>query len=217
MKKYALNWLIIIFIFLLQIGIFSGIVYGNLMEKEYIYIDPGHGGFDGGAVSLDGETPEKNIVLKISFYLKENLEKLGYQVKLTRDKDCALAKTKKDDIYKRVSLINDSNAKLYISIHANAYPSSVVHGAQVFYKDSEENKSLSNNIQQFLKEIDKTNTRVSKSISGKYLLDHVKVPGCLVEVGFLSNETDLKNLQNDIYLQDTALMIYLGVIKHLTK
>lgn len=215
MKKQVLIWLNLITIFIIILGITSGLIYGKTFSKEIIYLDPGHGGFDGGATSSGSTIPEKNIVLTVSLYLKDYLEKMGYKVLLTRDKDQALAKTKKEDIYKRVELINNSAALLYVSIHANTYTSNLAHGAQVFYHNNENNKSLSELIQETLKIIDDTNTRFAKSITGKYLLDHVNKTGCLVEIGFLSNVEDLARLQDDSYLQNIALMIYLGIIQYL--
>ena len=57
-------------------------------KQKTILIDPGHGGFDGGAVSPGGVV-EKDINLKISLKLREKLEKAGYKVFLTREDDRA--------------------------------------------------------------------------------------------------------------------------------
>ena len=180
-----------------------------------IYIDPGHGGFDGGATSIDKNTIEKDICLKTCIYLQEYLEKTGMKVYLTRYKDMALAKSKKEDIHKRVKLINDSNADIYLSIHANSYPATSVKGAQTFYNDSNiNNKYLASSIMKWLKEFDKDNKRVEKSISGKYLLDYTTKIGCLVEIGFLTNDIDLANLKNDNYLMQIAFYIYLGILDY---
>lgn len=58
-------------------------------KEKVILIDPGHGGFDGGAQSKSG-TIEKDINLSISLKLKENLEKKGYKVEITRSDDNGL-------------------------------------------------------------------------------------------------------------------------------
>lgn len=185
-------------------------------ERVVIYIDPGHGGFDGGATSLDNNTIEKDITLKVSLYLKAYLERTNIKVLLTRDKDISLASNKRNDILKRVSLINNSNCDLYISIHVNSYTSSLIWGAQTFYnKVSNENKYLATSILEQIKLIDKFNKRESKEISGKYLLDHVNKVGCLVEIGFLTNQNELAKLKEDTYLENMAFMIYLGILDYL--
>jgi N-acetylmuramoyl-L-alanine amidase len=57
--------------------------------------------------------------------------------------------------------------------------------------------------------------RAAKSISGKYLLDNAVTIGCLVELGFMSNENDLNILISNDLLEYRCLMIYLGILKYL--
>lgn len=181
-----------------------------------IYIDPGHGGYDGGCTSKDKQTLEKDITLSVSLYLASYLRQSGYIVKLTRETDGALSEIKREDIYKRVKMINDSNASIYISIHANAYPSTYAKGAQVFYQiGKEENKMLAESIMKELKSFDPTNKREALTIKDKYLIDNVKVPGCLVEIGFLSNQEELENLVNPTYQANLALTLYIGIQEYL--
>lgn len=214
-KKYKIYLLfavsLVFFILLLGAGITN-----KLNESiKYIYIDPGHGGFDGGATSYDNTIIEKDLTLEIAIKLKEKLEKFGYHILLTRYTDRSLGKTKRDDILKRVELLSNESTLLYISIHANIYPSKLIYGAQVFYKDTSENEKLSKKIQSFLKEIDYTNKRQAKPITGKYLIDNTLKIGCLIEVGFLSNSNDLKNLTDPAYQDNLVTMITLGIISYL--
>ena len=205
------NILLLLFTFIISIIIVNPEDVINI-KAEYIYLDPGHGGFDGGAVS--NNLIEKEIVLDISFLVKDYLEKYGYNVLMTRYKDTSLADTKKSDIYKRVDLLNSNNTLLYISIHANSYPSSDVHGAQVFYK-GETNKLLSDTLQSYLKCVD-NNKRSAKEINNKYLLDNVTNTGCIIEVGFLSSSIDSINLKDINYLYKLAKYISIGLIDYLS-
>ena len=198
------------------------IVSKSINSLPVIYIDPGHGGPDGGAVTNCGSY-EKDIVLSIAKFLKEHLERAGFRVLMTRDGDYDLSpKTsknhKREDIHKRVDLINSSNCLLYISIHANSYPHQSVYGAQTFYnKNSLESKELSESIQEALGAILLNTQRVAKSISGKYLIDHVQHIGCLVEVGFLSNLKEAELLKNPIYQERVAFAIYVGISNYLER
>ena len=182
-------------------------------ESGVIYLDQGHGGFDGGCVG--NGLIEKDITLNISLKLKQHLESCGYTVYLTREIDKALSKEKADDIYKRVALINNANTLLYISIHANSYPHASVKGAQTFYKENDENKKIAELIQNNLQSIDLKNTRLAKSISGKYLLDHANKIGCLVEVGFLSNPDEANKLNDKYYQNKIAYAIYAGILSYI--
>lgn len=181
--------------------------------QKVIYLDPGHGGYDGGCVG--NGLIEKDINLKVAYKLQEYLETAGFKVKLTRNEDTALDEDKAEDIYKRVRMINNSNTLLYISIHANSYPHESVKGAQVFYHENDDNEILASLIQNYLKKLDIYNTREAKAYKGKYILDHVEKPGCLVEVGFLTNLTDANKLKDNIYLSSVAFAIYLGIMAYL--
>lgn len=182
---------------------------------EVIYLDAGHGGFDGGCVG--NGLVEKDINLKVTLKLKEYLENAGFTVRLTRDKDESLDDNKAEDIYKRVRLINNANTLLYISIHANSYPHLSVKGAQVFYHQNEQNEALSKEIQKNLKNLDIYNTREAKAYKDKYILDHINKTGCLVEIGFLTNLNESIKLKDDIYLSNISFAIYLGIIAYLDK
>lgn len=214
-KKQLILFLTFITLIIVGISIISVKATQSNQSRYYVYIDPGHGGFDGGATSIDKNTIEKDITLCTSLYLQNYLERTGIKVKLTRNKDEALSKSKKEDIHKRVKYINDSNCDIYISIHANAYPAESVRGSQTFYNSIlEENVTLATMIMNQLHQLDASNKRVAKNISGKYILDHTNKVGCLVELGFLTNQMDLQNLKNDQYLQKIAFYIYLGIIHY---
>jgi len=191
-------------------------------DEIIVFIDSGHGGSDGGAIGSDG-TYEKDIVLSISLRVKELCENSGFKVLMTRDKDYDLApkgsrNKKRDDIHKRVEMINDSNADFYLSIHANSFPSKNVWGAQTFYKQNESlSRDLAVCIQNSIVENLQNTKRVAKMINEVYLIDHVKIPGVLVEVGFLSNINELSLLKTNTYQQQVAMAIYLGLCEFLEK
>lgn len=183
-------------------------------DSIIIYLDPGHGGFDGGT-TYEGII-EKDITLKVSLLIANYLEKTGFTVKLTRNTDKALGKNKQKDIYKRVDLINSSKAVIYISIHVNSYPSNKVWGFQTFYSDkSEENKILAEDIMKMLYLMDNSNKRIAKMIYGKYLLEHTVITGCLIELGFLTSESDRHKLIDDEYQRKIAQYIYLGILGYI--
>lgn len=186
--------------------------------EKVIYIDAGHGGFDGGAV-VNGIN-EADINLAITLQLKTILEECGYKVLLTRDGDYDLSTDsshkKRSDMHARVDMINSSDALLYISIHQNTYTNPVYSGAQCFYNKYDGlGMLLANNIQTSIINDLKNTTRVAKNIEGIYLVDNVNIPGVLVECGFMSNESELNNLLNEQYQYDIARSIYRGMLSYL--
>ena len=49
----------------------------------------------------------------------------------------------------------------------------------------------------------------------KYLLEHTNTVGCLVELGFLTNDIDLKRLTDESMLKETMFMVYLGILEYI--
>lgn len=211
------------FLFLLMsIFLFSLFNIEAFNKKEIsIYIDPGHGGFDGGASGNDG-TLEKDLSLSISLKLKDYFEEIGYLVYMTRITDKSLnteqKNAKRSDIINRVNMINKSNCDLYLSIHLNAFSNDALYGAQTFYSNKiEKNMILAESVQNAIKLVLNNTKRVAKSINDKYLIDHTNKVGCLIEAGFLSNKKELELLKTDNYQDKLAFAIYIGVIEYLSR
>ena len=92
---------------------------------KVIVLDAGHGGIDSGTVGVDGMR-EKDLVLDEAKRLASVLEKRGYVVHLTRDKDVYIP------LEERVNTARDFRADLFISLHADSNPSPGVYGASVY-------------------------------------------------------------------------------------
>lgn len=102
------------------------IISSLVARKPIIVIDPGHGGYDPGAVGKSG-TREKAITLKAAQELKAHLVATGrYEVMLTRDKDVFV------ELDQRVRMARMKEADLFISIHADSLDNSATRGASVY-------------------------------------------------------------------------------------
>ncbi|KQL52165.1 N-acetylmuramoyl-L-alanine amidase [Heyndrickxia shackletonii] len=193
------------------------------LSGKIIYLDPGHGGPDGGAG--DDDALEKEIALKISLKLRDFLQEQGALVLMTRETDKDLAgsdvrgysRRKVVDLKKRLELINDSDADLYISIHLNSIPSPRWSGAQTFYSPHLiENKRVAKFIQdELIKNLGNTD-RQAKMLQNVYIVKNSKKPGALVEVGFLSNAQERQNLKSDKYQEKVSASIYNGIMRYFT-
>jgi len=184
---------------------------------KVIYIDPGHGGKDPGAVYKD--IKESDINLSISLKLQEELEKRGAIVHLTRYGDYDLAANnaflrKRSDLSRRANIINASMADLYLSIHLNADTSSIWKGAQVFYDPvNEKNEIIAKIFEQEFTNYLNTN-RKYKKLTNQYMYRRVKIPGILIEAGFLSNHNERYLLQKEDYQKKLADVITKGIIRY---
>lgn len=178
----------------------------NGNEQKVILIDPGHGGFDGGAQSKTG-TIEKGINLEIGQKLKSNLEGKGYKVVMTREGDeglyskgTTIREKKREDLKKRSEMKKETNCDIFISIHQNMFAQSKCYGAQVWYASNDQSAKLAKNIQDSLKEtVDDNNKRIEKAAGESYLILRDKYEGAsvLVECGFLSNPEEEIRLKSE--------------------
>ena len=62
--------------------------------------------------------------------------------------------------------------------------------------------------------IQKENNRVPLKINNVYIIKHVEIPTCIVECGFLSNQEEEKQLQNEEYQNRLAWGIYNGIMDY---
>ena len=184
---------------------------------KVIYLDPGHGGLDPGAIYKDIE--EEDINLEIAQKLRSVLESEGAIVYLTREGDYDLAvnnavNRKRSDLSRRGNIINRSMCDLYLSIHLNADVSTTWKGAQVFYDDiNSKNERIAEIMQIVLKEDLKTN-REYKKTSEMYLHKRVTRPGVLIEVGFITNPNERYLLRTEEYQTKVANSITRGIKKY---
>ena len=91
-----------------------------------IVIDPGHGGKDPGAISYAG-MQEKDLNLKVARYLRDELQRQGFAVEMTRDGDYFLS------LEERVEFTRKKKADLFISVHGNSNEAASLSGLEVYY------------------------------------------------------------------------------------
>lgn len=194
---------------------------GQKGEGLTVMIDSGHGGYDPGKISCIQGVLEKDINLAIAMKLKTELESQGFCVCMTRDKDIALceegsAHKKRDDMAKRITMINESGACFCISIHQNSFTQESQKGAQVFYyAGSEQGKCLAEHLQKSIKEaLNDGNRREAKENSNYYLLMHTECPTVIVECGFLSNAEETRLLMDEAYQQKIVEAIREGILDY---
>ncbi len=207
---------------LIALLIFLGISCGAVLRYSYssatfradrvstktVIVDAGHGMPDGGAVGAGG-TIEQEINLEISKKTKEVLEGKGYRVIMTRDTEESLAKSEEstirkmkiDDMKKRLDIMKNSDADLFISIHMNSYPDSSVNGLRLFYSGNHaEIKPLAEAIQKDISDITSAKAYAIKTADKDlFLMKNPPVPAILIECGFLTNPTEEKKLNDEEY------------------
>lgn len=158
-----------------------------------VAIDMGHGGEDEGCSY--GGVDEKEINLKLGYQLKDVLEGMGFQVILIRENDESI------DLNSRVKRVKESNTDILISIHQNACDDKSVTGIETWYCPDEalDNERLARLVQQYTILYTKGKDRGIVESNELVLIRESGIPACLIETGFLSNETEKNNLTDDTY------------------
>ena len=216
MKQY--HWIVFAPFYLLVVILFLGIAHiGSntvttiqqqkaVSRNHMIVIDAGHGGIDGGATSCTGVL-ESHINLEIALRLEDMFHLLGYDTVMIRKTDESIytegntiASQKISDLKERVRIANETPNAILISLHQNTYSDSRYRGAQVFYGNDVQSKTLAQAVQKNLVAVlNPGSQRKSKSAKGVYLMEHISCPGILIECGFLTNPEEEALLRDGQY------------------
>ena len=182
--------------------------------RSCLVIDPGHGGRDGGAISMGGNK-ESEINLAIALRMERIAELCGQAVVLTRRDDSGADPmatsdySERRELEQRVEIANAIPNAMFISIHQNFYPTSEPKGAQVLYAAGEESEAWGNLTQNNLVAcLDRENRRLAMPApKSLYITSHVSCPALLVECGFMSNFSDVEKLLSKTYQTSLAVVL----------
>lgn len=179
---------------------------------EVIIIDPGHGGGDKGCESPNG-VQESAITMQLAERLRLALEKGSpLRALVTRDKDKGLSRNE------RVNFANGSRGDLFVSLHVAASFSPSASGATVYRcapapdatAADPQSRKLPPAGYDYVPRSLEAATLVGTALSAPVralpmqVLKEVAMPGLLLEVGYLTNAEDEKNLQAEAWQQQTA-------------
>ena len=178
-----------------------------------IYINPGHGGTDSGAVGVGGRQ-EKNDALRYASAVAERLRAAGHDVKLERDGDYLI---NVKDIAERA---NAWGADYFIAFHRNSGGGT---GAECLIVSSASVKSreMAQAIQNALAAVGFKNRGVKVQDKNTYVLSHTTMPATTIECGFVDSQTDnelFDSKQGEIVqgITDAILSIAGGVAQNPT-
>jgi N-acetylmuramoyl-L-alanine amidase len=102
---------------------------GGKRVVRRVALDPGHGGWDDGAVGPTG-LREKDVTLDVAHRAAPALAaELGIETMLTRDTDAFIA------LEERTARANAFHADLFVSVHCNATENGQARGVQIFILD----------------------------------------------------------------------------------
>ena len=192
-----------------------------------VFLDPGHGGRDPGAVYYN--TNEKDLTMQVYKKLRKELEGLGYTVLSSRDSDVYV-----DFITERSKMVNSTNSDIFISIHFNASgnPASNRSGIQTYsYEDApgyrtkinpywhnhpdriSESNRLAADIHSSL--LAETGAKDAGLLQSSFaVLRETDKPAVLLELGYMDNFNENQQIRSDAYQNRLVAGIVKGIQKY---
>lgn len=199
-----------------DIAIDSKNIYVNVgnpsdIYKNIVVLDPGHGGAAVGAKS--GGYKEKDINFKILYtvgkkYFDKDPKKL--KVYYTRTTDCDIS------LENRAAFASKVGADLFVSLHMNSATNAPsAKGTEVYYSSNNNkankagltSKALASSLVSGLTGALGTKNRGVRE-AGFLVTKRNTVPAVLIELGFISNSSDLSMMSNSKKQDTAALTIY---------
>jgi N-acetylmuramoyl-L-alanine amidase len=200
---------------------------GGFIAKNprLIVIDPGHGGGDRG--SQRNGVDEATLTLDMAERLRDVLIARGWQVVLTRTTDHDVDATPRSsaeaeemgyhtsaagDLQARDDIANNAGARIFISIHANAYINDGPNGTTTYYSKAVD-VPLAQSVQSDL--VARLGTKDDGIVKSRlYVTLHATMPAILIETAFLSNPSDFAMLTSPSWRQKVAEAIADGVDRY---
>lgn len=176
---------------ILSAAVFGLFAFKSLDTKKLIIIDAGHGGDDHGT-TVNG-LQEKIIVETIAKKIKAQNKNENLEIVLLREGDHLM------ELSERVSIINNLNPSLVISVHINASRDVTKNGVdayissnKAFYDQSKENAEAI---------VEKIGTEFLVKGTVKeapfYILKNSNCPAVTLELGYLSNQNDRNYISSE--------------------
>ena len=181
-------------------------------NKFSVVIDPGHGGPDPGAIGIGG-IRESDVVLEVSKIIEKLLSEKGVKVSLTRKNEVDL------DLSPRVSFANNTNADIFVSIHANASRGKRrdINGLETFYYRGWRGRLLAKKIQKQILSVSPGSPDRGVKQGRFFVIKNTRMPAVLVEIGFLTGRLDARRLEKITHRKRLAYAIAKGIIEYLSQ
>lgn len=169
-----------------------------------IFIDPGHGGNNPGAVSETG-LREADVNLDVALKLGRILVSWGYEVNYSRTSDTTVS------LSQRANMANEWGANYFVSIHCNSNENPDIGGTATYYyrrgTTSERFAIVVNT--NLVRQIELRDIGV---ISANFaVLRLTNMPAILVELAFISNPVEAQLLSTNSFRQNCAIGIANGI------
>jgi N-acetylmuramoyl-L-alanine amidase len=199
-------------------------IYLNIGDPKDIYpniviLDPGHGGGANGAQYYG--TKEKDLNFKMLYtlgkkYFNQDTSKLKVYYTRIKDVDMSLSD--------RAAFASKYGADLFVSLHMNANLNRTVYGTEVYYSSNNNSPNRAGLTSRTMADL--FSDRISGNLGTKnrgsraerYTVVHKNtVPAVLIELGFMSTESDFNKLSDPTFQDNAAKTIYETLLEVFSK
>lgn len=178
----------------------------NLSEAT-IVLDPGHGGSDSGALSIDQKHDEKTYTLELATKVEKLLRARGAHVIMTRSSDKTVS------LADRPALANTNQASAFISFHFDSAPSdNLGSGTTTYYYHHKTSYELAEDVNSQMNDLPLTNRGVEFG-NFEVIRDNNR-PSLLLEMGYINTKKDFSEIRNSTYQQHVATRVVAGLSKY---
>jgi len=181
-----------------------------VVSGRTIVIDAGHGGKDPGATSSYGYE-EKTVNLDVALQIAQTLRDKGYKIIMTRNNDEFI------ELEERADIANRNKADIFVGIHSDSSAKSSTNGFTVYVErsGSSASTSLANAIDRRMAQTGISSNGVRKA--DYRVLTHTGCPAVLIELGYLSNNWEARQLKNRDTQRQLAQAITEGITDYITR
>ena len=178
------------------------------IEEAVVVLDAGHGGDDPGAVYFD--VLEKDVNFSVMQKVNDLLLDYGVTVYLTREDNTRVS------LSERTDFANELGADIFVSMHSNAADKApTASGIETYYYSEDRfGETLAEFVQSAVIESTEAKNRKTKT-ANFYVCKNTDMPAVLVEMGFLTNETECHKLIDEEYQTKLAEGIVQGIIDYI--
>ena len=173
-----------------------------------VVVDAGHGGHDSGA--RGAKSLEKNHALDIARRLRDELDKRGATVLMTRDADYFVT------LQGRCDFANSRQADLFISCHIDSVDNNSSATGSTTYYTTATSQLFAREVQN---ELAKATGLRSKGIiqRGLYVTRNTNMPSVLTETCYISNPREEKTLMDANFRQRVAAGLAQGISNYIAR
>jgi len=180
-----------------------------------IFIDQGHNptGFNAGAEGFG--LREQDITYQVGIYLADILNNDSrFEAHTSRkEPEEYLGYSKISSLSERVYMANSWPADYFISIHCNSNDNPTINGTEIYvYKTNSQAYWLGEHVLASIVNSVGTRDNGVRARPSLYVLRTTNMPSILIELGYLSNESDAQKLRDSQY--EFAYAIYVGLLNY---